>query len=101
MALQKAFQRPSGVVGDYWRIESVVFGRPNMVAKTVNLHVIFGLYQSKADFQSGKVSMGETKEMDIELSLTQVATFTYNQAKLTLTQDQSTGPPYFEDALDI
>ena len=101
MALQKAQERPTGVIGDYWRIESVVFGRPNMITKMVKIHVIFALYQSKADFQAGKVSMGETKEMDIDLALSQVATFIYTQAKLTLTQDQSTGPPYFEDALDI
>lgn len=102
MALQKSYEKISGATGDYWRIESVQFGRPNMRTKTVDLHVVFTLYKSKTAFQAGKPSMGKNKSMDITLSLSQVATFVYNHAKLNITNDQAGGDtPYFEDAVDV
>lgn len=102
MALQKSFERKDGTIGDYWRITSLDFGKPNMDTKTVDINVSLALYKSLLDKQSGKTSMGETVGMAISVDLSMVASFIYNRAKTTLTSTQKAGDtPFFSGATDI
>jgi len=102
MALSKTFQRPTGATGNYWRIVNIIFGRPNMLLKTVGVSVTFALYQSKADFQAGKTSMGDHRQIDMTVALNQIAGNINQQAKTLRTQDQQPGDtPFFDGAVDV
>jgi len=99
MALQKSFERASGVTGDHWEVASI-----HMDILGGQMDVRFALFKSKGDFNLGKRQMEETRSMTIPLpaSVTGIITSIFAQAKVQLTSDQQPGDtPFFEGATDV
>jgi len=99
MALQKSFERASGVQGDHWEVVSI-----HMDILGGQMDVRFALFKSKVDFDSRKTQMEEIRSMTIPLpaSVTGIITSIFAQAKVQTTSDQQPGDtPFFEGAIDV